>query len=119
MIAELRERFNVAVHESPSAETALDHMVGLYLEAAGAVDTLKAFQADVKEAIGEVFLETGVTDVKTSAGRVYVSSPSVRVSYDRSGLDALMSASDELARILAPFRKESEVAGTLTIRGNR
>ena len=119
MLKELRTQLANAINESPDTETALDYMAGLYQEAASLIDALREFQAQCKGGIGEVMIETGETDVTTSTARCYVSRPSVRVSYDRKGLDALADNDDELATVLAPYRKETAVDGSLVIRAAR
>jgi hypothetical protein len=50
---------------------------------------------------------------------VYVSRPSVTVSYDAKALDTLAAGDAEVAELLTPFRRQTERAGTLTIRSLR
>lgn len=119
MIDELRERLVTAARAAPDTETALDQIAGLYQETASLITALRDLQAEIKEEIGEIMLETGDTDVTTSTARLYVTRPSVRVAYDRQGLDDLCAGDDELAVLLAPYRRETHVDGTLTIRTAR
>ena len=116
MIDELRERLHLATTRAQTTEEALDHTLGLHQEAAGLIDALRAFQADCKAAIGEIFVETGQIEAEGSMARCYVTAPSVRVSYDRKGLDELAGNDDELAAVLEPYRRETNVAGTLVVR---
>lgn len=96
-------------------EAALD-TAAVYQEAAGRIEQLQAVQAQAKQLIGEIFAETGTTDTRTPSARVYVSKPGWTITYDAKGLDALAAADLELADLLAPFRRQTERAGVLTIR---
>ena len=100
----------------PDTEAALETAAAVYQEAAGRIEQLQAVQAQAKTLIGEIFAETGTTDTRTPSARVYVSKPGWTVTYDAKGLDALAAADLELADLLAPFRRQTERAGTLTIR---
>lgn len=111
----LRDRLHDASH-CGDPDKALDFAVGLHLEAASIIEALTAFQQEAKQLIAEVFTETGQTEVATSAGKAYVTRPSVRITYDPKGIDELCSLDDELAGLLAPYRRETQVAGSLTIR---
>ena len=73
-------------------------------------------QADAKLLVAEIFTETGSTEATTPAGKVSVTKPGYTITYDAHGLDALAGNDDELAGLLAPFRRQTERAGTLTIR---
>lgn len=113
LIDDLRNRLAAA---QTNTESALDYAVGLYGEAAGSIKALEEFQQEVKLLIAEIFTETGITEARTSSGQVYISKPSVRVSWDSKGLDTLAAKDDELAGLLAPFRKVTQVAGSLVVR---
>lgn len=112
-LAELRRRldaFDGDPHE------VLDVAVGIYKEAAGYIDLLQQFQADVKTLIAEVFAELEITEAQTSTGKVLVGRPSIRVTYDARALDRELAKDPALAARLAPFRTEKQVAGTLIVR---
>jgi hypothetical protein len=79
----------------------------------------RTFVKDAKILIGEIFAETGQTAAETSAAKISIGHPSTRVSYDRKALDALCMSDDDAARLLTPHRKETEVPGSLTIRGKK
>lgn len=113
MIDDLRNRLAAA---QTSTEAALDFAIGLYGEAAGYIKALEDFQQEAKLQIAEIFTETGITEAKTRSGQVYISKPSLRVNWDSKGLDALAANDDELAGLLAPFRKETQIAGALVVR---
>ncbi len=114
-IAEVRALLGRA-NQAPSTESALDLAVGAYKQAAGYIDALAELQKEAKTLIAEVFTETGATEAQTSAGKAYVTKPSVSISYDAKALDALAKSDPTLAGILAPHRKEAQRAGTLTVR---
>ena len=100
-------------------EAALATATAVYQDAANRIEQLQAVQAQAKQLITDIFVETGATDVRTPTAQVYVSKPSVTVSYDAKALDALAAADLELAELVAPFRRQTERAGTLTIRSLR
>lgn len=112
-------RLAQARDHSPDTDAALDHLAGLYLEIANQIDQLRAIQAEVKDAIGEIFVETGQTSADTSAARLTISSPGVSVRYDAKALDVLIQSDPRWAALLSPHRTETERAGTLTIRGRK
>lgn len=112
-IAELRRR--LAANQT-STESTLDYAVGLYKEAASYIDALEEFRAECKLLISDIFVELGATEAQTSAGRCYVTRPSMTVTYDRKALDELCEQSPELRALLEPHRKVAERAGSLTIR---
>lgn len=114
-IAELRALLTRA-ETAPDTETALDLAIGAYKTAAGYISKIEELQKAAKDLIAEIFIETGQTEAKSSAGRAYVTAASASASYDTKALDALAKSSAELAAILAPHRTIRERAGTLTIR---
>ena len=100
-------------------EAALATATAVYQDAANRIEQLQAVQAQAKQLITDIFVETGTTDARTPTAQVYVSRPGVTVSYDVKALDALAAADAEVAELLTPFRRQSERAGTLTIRSLR
>ena len=100
-------------------EAALATATAVYQDAANRIEQLQAVQAQAKQLITDIFVETGTTDARTPTAQVYVSRPGVTVSYDVKALDALAAADAEVAELLAPFRRQTERAGTLTIRSLR
>lgn len=90
--------------------------IAVYKEAGDLQSIAEMYRKQAKAMITEVMEETACTDYKTAEGRAYVISPSQRVSYDAKALDVLCTASPDIASLLWPHRKESEVAGTLTIK---
>jgi hypothetical protein len=77
---------------------------------------LKAIQAQAKKIVTDIIIETGQDRWKSDAGQVYIGKPSVSVRYDAKALDALCASDDTVKRLLWPHRKESERAGSLTIK---
>ena len=102
-----------------ATETALATATAVYQDAANRIEQLQAVQAQAKQLITDIFVETGATDARTPTAQVYVSRPGVTVSYDAKGLDALAAVDLELAELLTPFRRQTERAGMLTIRSLR
>jgi hypothetical protein len=100
-------------------EAALATAAAVYQDAANRIEQLQAVQAQAKQLITDIFVETGTTDARTPTAQVYVSRPSVTVSYDAKALDTLAAGDAEVAELLTPFRRQSERAGTLTIRSLR
>ena len=99
-----------------NAETAVSDIITLYKIAGGQINLLKELQQRTKLLLSEIIAETGQVDWQTEAGKTYIPRPSVSIRYDAKKLDALCESDSELARRLAPFRKETERAGSLTIR---
>lgn len=87
-------------HPMSSTEAAVENAVAVYQAAKVLVDEAKKLQDAAKARLAEI---------------VVVTAPSVSVRWDSKALDALMASSDENARLLSPFRTESERAGTLRI----
>jgi len=107
-----------ALYDAENAEDpeqVLDRAIGLHMHMAGLIEGLREMQGQVKDLIGDVFVELGTTEASTPSGTATVTSPHVRISYDRKGLDALCETSDEMSILLEPYRRETQVAGSLRI----
>jgi hypothetical protein len=96
-----------------SPEEAIRIAVEVYKDAS---KYLKDIQAKAKQIIEEVSIETGRTDWSTQAGKVYYPAPGVAVSYDSKALDALCASDPDLKAKLWPHRRETERAGSMTIK---
>ena len=107
-------KLNAAKTGTP--EQSIEKAVAVYKEASDLQSMADEYRKGAKALIGEVMAETGETDYKTAEGRVYVTAPSQRVSYDTKALDALCASSADVARLLEPHRKVIQVAGTMTIK---
>ena len=97
-------------------EQALENAAVEYKELASQIKGLEAAQKAVKQKISDIFVELGIDKAETVAGKIYVSAPALIVSYDTKALDALAASDDGIKRLLWPHRKETERAGSLTIR---
>ena len=113
---DLRAWLDLARTASPSTESAVETAVAVYQSAAAGIDALRTVQTEAKALVTEIMTETGTTSYTTPAGKCYVTAPSVVTTYDAKALDALAANDDELAALLAPFRRVTERAGTLTVR---
>lgn len=102
--------------KSPDAETALADAIALYKALGGYGKEIDAQRDRAKRITGEIMTETGQTKANTPAGMAYFAADSVTVSYDAKALDALCKSNEALARVLAPHRKETTRAGSLTIK---
>ena len=98
-------------------DEAAEHAIEVYRRIADEQATLKTYQDAAKAAIGDLIAETGRERWETPAGIAVLTSPSVRVSWDSKALEALCKSSPQIAEILAPHRRESMVAGSVTIKG--
>lgn len=96
-----------------STEDAVATAIEVYKDAGKYADDVRKH---AKAAIEEIILETGQTEWSTPAGKIYFPKPSLSVSYDAKALDALCASSPELAAILKPHRRETERAGSMTIK---
>lgn len=97
-------------------DTAVCGLIALYKETASYITAFQELQTKIKAELTEVMVETGQLEYKTEAGRAYVPAPGRSVSYDAKALDVLAQANADLAELLRPYRKETERAGSLTIR---
>ncbi len=97
-------------------ELAATNALAVYATAAARIEALQEIQTRAKDVLAEVIAATGKSDFDSDVARCYISKPSVSVSYDRKALDALCQSNEQIARWLAPHRKETERPGTLTIR---
>lgn len=95
---------------------AVAEATSIYLEMGDRIAELEVIRASAKQVVADVLAEIGADRLETTAGMVYVAKPSVRTSYDWRGLDKLSAERPDLAGILALYRTEKEVAGSLTIR---
>jgi hypothetical protein len=102
--------------EQMTTENALENAITEYKTLAGQIKNLQEQQKTHKAVIEEIFVEIGVDKADTKAGKAYITAPSVTISYDAKALDALCASDDQINRLLSPHRKESQRAGTLTIR---
>lgn len=100
-----------------TAEDAAAHAIGIYRAAASQAATMKTYQDAAKAAIGDLIAETGRERWDTEAGIAVLTSPSVRTTWDAKALDALCASDPTIARVLAPHRRETMVAGSVTVKG--
>ena len=110
---ELQAVLSKAVEQAPGATIA--DAITVYLMAKAQADAFGKVADEAKKLIGDVMVETGETAYKTQAGNVSMTAPSVSVSYDAKAIDILMKDDADLAMRLAPYRKESQRAGTMRI----
>ena len=90
--------------------------IAVYKEAGDLQSMAEMYRKQAKAMITEVMEETACTDYKTAEGVHTSSARASGLSYDAKALDVLCTASPDIANLLWPHRKESEVAGTLTIK---
>ena len=104
-----------AVEQAPDATIA--DAITVYLAAKSMVDVYGKIADEAKRIIGDVMEETGETAYSTQAGKVSITAASTSVSYDAKAIDILLRDDPDLAMRLAPYRKESQRAGTVRITG--
>lgn len=119
--ADLRNRLASAHDMAP--DNAAHEAISIVLDAKGcaalATKPWADVEAEARRVLDGVMAETGCTTYRTPSGDAYIPAPSTRVTYDTKALDALCASSPELARVLAPHRRETSVPGSLTIRAAR
>ena len=103
--------------EQAAPESTVSDAITVYLAAKSMVDVYGKIADEAKRIIGDVMEETGETAYSTQAGKVSITSASTSVSYDAKAIDILMRDDPDLAMRLAPYRKESQRAGTMRITG--
>ena len=116
-LTELKQWLERARSQSPTTEAAIESAMSIHLMAAGHITALQAVQTEAKGLLSEIMAETGRTEMTTRVGKAYVSAPAQIVTYDAKLLDKASLLDPDLAAALRPFRKVSERAGSLTIRG--
>jgi predicted phage-related endonuclease len=87
-----------------------------YKDLATEIKNLQDRQKDIKNEIDAVLKLNGLETLATSTGKVSYVQPSVTVSYKASALDVLCRSSDEINRLLAPHRTETQKTGYLLIK---
>ena len=97
-------------------EAALTNMIDAYRSIGAHIKEIEALQAKAKQYAVEIMQDTGQTKAITPAGTATFTAPSERVSYDTNALNALCASDGLVARLLAPHRKVTQVAGGLTIK---
>ena len=97
------------------AEAAAEAMT-IYLEMGERIAELDVIRASAKQVLADVLAEIGADRLETAVGVAYVTAPTIRSNYDAKGLNKLALAVPGLADVLAPYRTDREIAGTLTIR---
>ena len=102
-----------ALYQPP--HVAVEIAIGVYSNAKAHADEANRVADAAKKLIADVMAETGQTKYGTAAGTVAMTAPSVTVSYDAKALDILLRDDADLAMRLAPYRKETERAGTMRI----
>lgn len=111
-LMESAERLKVA----RSTEEAVTNAIHVHVTAALQIKRLEAVQKKAKEALAEIMAETGAEKWETVAGTVRVNRPSIRTTWDTDALDVLIGDDPVLASRLLPHRRETHVAGAMTIR---
>ena len=114
---ELTARLTDLAEWTGSPADAAHVAIDIYRRAAANIDELKEIQTAAKAIIGDLIAETGNERWTTPAGTAVLSSPSVRVSYSAKPLDVLCGANPEVAELLRPYRSETMVPGSVTVRG--
>lgn len=115
-LTEMQDRLMTIDQRGLKPAEAVSECMSVYLEAGAAIAELEAVRTWAKQVIGDVFAEIGADRLETTAGQCYVSKPSIRVSYDTKGLDKLAQERPDLGAVLALYRSEKEIAGSLVIR---
>ena len=116
-LTELKQWLERARSQSPNTQAAIESAMSIHLMAAGHITALQAVQTEAKGLLSEIMAETGRTEMTTRVGKAYVSAPAQIVTYDAKLLDKASLLDPELAAALRPYRKVTERAGSLTIRG--
>jgi len=112
-VAELEAQLNQAIAHPP--RHTVEDAITVYLMAKSIAEQYGKVADDAKKLIADVMTETGETAYKTQAGNVSITAASTSVSYDAKAIDILLRDDADLAMRLAPYRKESQRAGTMRI----
>lgn len=115
-VQELKRRLAFLAASGGQSEAVLDQAFGIYNEAAGYIKALEEVQAGVKGVVEEIFTELLISKFDAPSGKAAVRAGYSRVAYDTKGLDALAQSNPAIGLALEPYRKVTEVPGTLQIR---
>jgi hypothetical protein len=107
---------NIKAGKYSNTEDALTDAITVYRGIAADVKEMEATKERAKQIVVEIMQETGQVKAITAAGTAQFTAASARASYDTKALDALCASDDNVARLLLPHRKETQVAGSLTIK---
>ncbi len=114
-IDELRAALDAAHVGEPA--NSIESAITVHQAAQAVIDAYATVKEAARQLITDVMTETGKTDYATRAGKVSVTAAGRSVSYDAKALDILLRDDADLALRLAPYRKETERAGSLRITG--
>ena len=114
---ELRQWLERARSQSPNTQAAIESAMAVFLKAAGDITALEAIQVEAKTLLGEIMIETGVSEMTTRVGKAQIGKPATIVTYDSKALDKASLLDLELAAALQPYRRITERAGTMRITG--
>ena len=99
-----------------SVEDAAMAACDLYAGLASEINVCREYQVRVKKILTDIITETGQIEWQGEIAKCYIPKSSVSIRYDAKAIDVLCVGNPDLAAQLAPFRIESERAGSLTIR---
>ena len=116
-LTELRQWLERARSQSPNTQAAIESAMAVFLKAAGDITALEAIQVEAKTLLGEIMIETGVSEMTTRVGKAQIGKPATIVTYDSKALDKASLLDLELAAALQPYRRITERAGTMRITG--
>lgn len=115
--AELIAALDTARTETPGSS--VESAIMIYQAAQAQIDAYAAIKDQAKTLITDIMTATGITayTTTTAAGKVAVTAPSISITYDAKALDIICQANQQVAALLAPYRKETLRAGTVRITG--
>lgn len=113
--AELIAALDTARTETPGSS--VESAIMIYQAAQAQIDAYAAIKDQAKTLIADIMTDTGVTAYTTAAGKVAITAPSISITYDAKALDIICQAHQQVAALLAPYRKETLRAGTVRITG--
>ena len=87
-----------------------------YLAAKAKIKEYKELQGGAKVRAQEVLADNDFEPVPTEVGDLRWIEPTTTARYDTKGLDSVAMAMPELAGIIAPFRKEGQRKGYVTVK---
>ena len=107
---------SIASGKVADTESALREAIHVYRNLGAQVKEFEALQARAKQLASEIMQETGQVKAITPAGTATFTAPYESVKWDGKALDALCASSADIATLLTPHRRVTQVAGALTIK---
>ena len=105
----------LAAAKTGAPETSAESAIAVYQAAQSVIDAYTAVKDQARQLLADIMIETGQTSYNTPAGKASVTAPAISVTYDAKAIDIVCRTNQQIADLLAPYRKETIRPGSLRI----